>query len=515
MKNKKIRVLFLTLCALIIVAILFYITGSSKRIDRPHVSAIPSEYQFLMETIDFSRPQNEPWLTKKEVEDDLDELEWIFENCYSYLYRKNIDYKAALDAIRCSVDGSIKRSQFAWKTHKVLALFGDGHSRVKDPQMDCFCDQYLPFLIGEYQGRYFAFKEDRSGFIDSVCPYLTEIQGVSVEQWLQTARKFVSAGSEQFVNAHSVRQLRYYGVLSRELELEPTQSLEIQLESENRNQHKPLTMELVQERPEYGSWPKTESGILDGNIGYLRLVPFMDFRDEFQDMLVQTMNGFKDTRGLIIDIRGNGGGARTPLTTLFPFFMKPDDEPHIVNIAAYRKGIGTKEGNERFKLRFLCPVDSPHWTNAEKLVIKSHAEMFQPEWAPPEGQFSLWHYFVISPIADDERYYYYDKPVVILMESWNFSACDIFLGAFKGWRNVTLLGTPSGGGSGSAIGYRLRHSDIRVKLSSMVSFRPNGMLYDGNGIQPDIYCEPIPTDYIGQTDTLLDKAIAILNEKNI
>jgi len=41
----------------------------------------------------------------------------------------------------------------------------------------------------------------------------------------------------------------------------------------------------------------------------------------------------------------------------------------------------------------------------------------------------------------------------------------------------------------------------------MASFQPNGKLYDGNGIQPDIVIEPIPTDFIGKTDSVLEAAI--------
>jgi C-terminal processing protease CtpA/Prc len=48
----------------------------------------------------------------------------------------------------------------------------------------------------------------------------------------------------------------------------------------------------------------------------------------------------------------------------------------------------------------------------------------------------------------------------------------------------------------------------------MASFQPNGQLYDGNGIQPDILVEPAPTDFIGQTDTLLETAIRTIGEKN-
>ena len=92
------------------------------------------------------------------------------------------------------------------------------------------------------------------------------------------------------------------------------------------------------------------------------------------------------------------------------------------------------------------------------------------------------------------------------MESGNFSAADIFLAAFKGRQNVTLMGTPSGGGSGGYQSYRLHHSEIQVRLSSMVSFQPGGALYDGNGVQPDVLIEPLPTDFIGKTDSTLDAA---------
>ena len=131
---------------------------------------------------------------------------------------------------------------------------------------------------------------------------------------------------------------------------------------------------------------------------------------------------------------------------------------------------------------------------------------------PPEGQFSPWHYLVISPNRD-ERYYHYNKPVVILMDSGNFSACDIFLGGFKGLTNVTLMGQPSGGGSGCRWEYHLNNSGIRIYLSRMASFQPNGKLYDGNGIHPDIVAEPVPTDFIGQSDTILDRAIRVIDEK--
>jgi C-terminal processing protease CtpA/Prc len=279
---------------------------------------------------------------------------------------------------------------------------------------------------------------------------------------------------------------------------------------------------LVDEKPIYGFWPRPEkefksledvrleSRILEPNIGYLRLV-MMPAEPEFLDDLIETMGRFAKTDGLIIDIRTNGGGRRAPLHVLLPFFMAENDLPRIVNLAKYR--LGTENIKEDFEARYLYPASSPHFSESEQGIIRRFSDTFQPEWTPPGEQFSEWHYFVISP-SPDKRYYHYDKPVVILMDRWNFSACDIFLGAFKGLKNVTLMGQPSGGGSGCYQVYWLRNSKIRIHLSSMASFQPNGKLYDGNGIEPDIIVESAPTDFIGKTDTTLGTAIKYINQKN-
>jgi C-terminal processing protease CtpA/Prc len=255
---------------------------------------------------------------------------------------------------------------------------------------------------------------------------------------------------------------------------------------------------------------RVESRILEPNIGYLRFV-MMLAEPKFLDDLVEAMGRFTQTDGLIIDIRNNGGGRRAPLRVLLPFFMAENDLPRIVNLAKYR--LGTENIKEDFEARYLYLASSPHFSETERDIIRRFSDTFRPEWMPPSEQFSKWHYFVISP-SQGERYYHYTKPAVILMDTWNFSACDIFLGAFKVLNNVTLMGQPSGGGSGCYQVYWLRNSKIRIHLSSMASFQPNGKLYDGNGIQPDIFVEPVPTDFIGKTDTVIETAIKYISQKN-
>jgi len=493
-----------------------------RRVNREHVENVAKEFEYLTRRFDFHPPWDS-WQSRARAQEDLDELEWLLENRYSYFHLKGVDYRSALDSIRCSLGDGINRSIFGYQLSKFIALFGDGHSSAASSsvRLRSFCSSFPPFLVEESAGRLVAFKPNRSDFVDPNFPFLRAIDGVSMDKWLEVADLTVAEGSPQFVRYNTIRNLRYIEALRKELGLSKSETLEVQLESADGLSSRQLVLPLVKEGPIYGFWPRLEdeitsredirpeSRVLQSNIGYLRIV-VMSAEPKFLDDLVEAMGRFRKTDSLIIDIRTNGGGSRAPLRVLLPFFMAQNDPPRIVNVAAYR--LGTKNTKEDFEARYLYPASSSRWSKAERGIINRFAETFEPEWTPPKNQFSQWHYFVISPIKD-ERYYHYEKPVVILMDSGNFSACDIFLGGFKSWKNVALMGQPSGGGSGCRKEYLLSNSDIRIHLSRMVSFRPNGQLYDGNGIQPDIVIESVPTDFIGKTDTVLDTAIKYISQK--
>jgi C-terminal processing protease CtpA/Prc len=229
---------------------------------------------------------------------------------------------------------------------------------------------------------------------------------------------------------------------------------------------------------------------------------------EFRRDLVAAMGRVRGTKGLVIDVRGNGGGSRDALLVLFPFFMTPADPPRVANVAAYQLREGDLPDAPEGYLtdRFLHPAASPVWSDADRAAIRAFAAGFKPEWAPPAGAFSGWHYLLLKPRAG-AGYYHYDRPVVVLADAGCFSATDIFLGAFKGWRGVTLVGTASGGGSGRAQPLVLHHSGLELQLSSIASYRPDGKLYDGRGVEPDVEVKPVPTDLIGRTDSVLDAAL--------
>ena len=446
-------------------------------------------------------------ISRQQAEEDLVEFRRILEERYSYLEWKGVDYEAALEELRSSLKDEVTGQSLALGLQTILCLFGDGHSRIAGFPGGALPRGYLPFLVGDHDGRLFAFEADRSDFFDPEHPHLVSIDGLEMKDWLQAAGKTVARGSPQLVRSRSIRRLRYIQHLRQEMGLKQIDSLRLVLESEDGEKIRRTEVPIAPDRrPAYGPWPRTNHQVLPGEIGYLR-IPTMESGQSFLSSLKRAMVRFKETKGLIIDVRGNGGGSRDVLRTLLPYFMSRDDPPHVVNVAAYRlpraAEAGAKEGY--MENRFLYPVTAGVWSKEEKSVVGKFARTFKPQWRLPGKGFSQWHLMAISR-TDDDDVFHYDRPVVVLQDEGCFSATDIFLGAFKGRRGVTLMGVPSSGGSARVKGFKLTNSEIEFSLASMASFQPSGKMYDGNGIQPDVLMKPVPSDWLGRTDTLLDGA---------
>lgn len=406
---------------------------------------------------------------------DLDLLKKLIDENYSYAALRDVKLDAAIDAAKKRLPETMSIKAFAIEVERILALYQDGHTGVSS---DVFQEGYLPFLVAEVEGRVVAFKDDRSGFVDPKYPYLKSIDGVDIAKWLEAAGKLTA------IQTRRARALRYVRQLRPEVGVAEKKDLKVELVSAT-GESKVVEGLLSPVKPAYGEWPRTATRVLDGNIGYLR-IDKMDGRDV-------DLAPFEKTAGLVIDVRGNPGGSRALLRKIFPYFMKEGDAPRVANVAASRVP-------EPLDDRWLFPADS--FTGAERESITKLN--FKPEWTPPKDKFGNWHYFVLKAGGAP---FHYDKPVVILMDGDCFSAADIFLGAFKGWRNVTLMGARSGGGSGRAREYRLTASGVSIRLSSMASFQADGKLYDGRGVEPDVVVNPTPTDFIGTTDSVLDEAL--------
>jgi Tol biopolymer transport system component len=446
------------------------------------------------------RPQR---LTPAQVAADLAALRAEIEGRWAYLKANGVDYRAALADLEGQAKDGIAIDEYGIDVQKFISRFIDGHSRVRGFRYPAGA---LPFFIEPSAGRFVAVKSDRSGLVETEFPYVTRLDGRPLADWIAAARPYSPQGSPQYRLYHALRLMQNVQFIRGVMDLAVSETVRVELESNDGARTRDLALPVAARASSPASWPRTQSRLLDTNVGYLRIASM----NSAAVAEVQTwMPKFRDTRGLIVDVRGNGGGSRDALRALFPYTMAPDAPPLVVSTAKYRLH-PSYEADHLGGSRFMFPETWSGWTPAERDAIVRFKRTFTPEWTPPPGEFSEWHYLVMSRVLNP-RAFAYAKPVVVLMDEKCFSATDIFLSAFKGQPGVTLVGYPSGGGSARQVPIVLPESRMSMTLASMASFQRTGQLYDARGVQPDVIVHP-ELDYFltGGRDNVLERALALI-----
>lgn len=447
----------------------------------------------------------------------FDELVALVEREHAYADLRGLDLRAEADREISRLGDSPGWRNGLLGAQRFIARLGDGHAGVGEWLEHAAPPGRLPFLMGEAEGGVVAFKADRTGFVDEVHPRVVGLDGRPIGDWIGAASAYVAAGSPQLVRRRAIELLRYAPLIRQDLGLPPKPAIEIELRSDDAGSLTRLSIPLSDERAIYGTWPRRPSGVLPSGFGYLR-IERMSLRSggsDGGDVRVQ-LEPLMTAPGLIIDVRGNGGGGRDVIPFLLARLMPPGDA-RVITVAARRLPsvvTGAHPGGY-LEDRGMYPAAWPGWTAADRAAIQRLAAGWEPEWTPRggwAGRFSSWHYYVVRAEESARRY---QGPVVVLMDDACFSATDILLGGLKGMEGVTLVGLPSSGGSANAETYRVGSLGLEatVNLATMASFRPDGRLYDGRGVEPDVLVPRRATDLIGRGDTQLDAAESILRQR--
>lgn len=431
----------------------------------------------------------------------LDTFKGALDERWSYRYANGADFDMPIAALRKRLDVGISLDEFGIQLQKIIALGIDGHSRVSGYRLPP--GGRLPFLIEAEGERFVAFNPERSAFLANGFPFLTKIDGKPVAEWCTAASVLVPKGSPQYVRHRCLLHLRELDYWRGELDLPKKDVVEIELADQDDRARKTLTLPVSQSLPAHGVWPPGGSRLLDGNIGYLRLASMQKATSVTE--IKQWMPRFRDSTGLIVDVRDNNGGERDALLLLYSYLAGPDHPSRVFTAAAYRLHEKHKE-NHLAENHFMYRARDRKWTTKERQAIAEFAKNFKPEWELPRGQFSEWHYLALNR-SENRDLYHYDKPVIVLINAKCFSATDIFLNGLKGMKNVVLLGTPSSGGSAFTQEIMLGVTPLRLRIGSMASFQADGKLFDRNGIHPDVLLEPVPEYYIGGRDNQLEEAV--------
>lgn len=416
-----------------------------------------------------------------------------------------------------------------------LALAGsiDGHGSVgagRFPRSRPALPVLLqPWEDAQHEGptRVLALRADRSP-LSADHPSHTQllaIDGIPTQDWLQAASRFVPSGTRALRDRWSLGLLSSLPIARRWLDVPPPHDLPAMLtlgdplDPSTKPAHIEIALRNVPDEPV--PFPQTSSGMLDGAIAYLRLPSMIGDVPGLREVR-RTLDGFANpsqpggpARALIIDLRGNGGGARD-LIPLLADALLPAGHPPIVFTASRVLVLPNEtelQRKERTENRDIYLRSDVRLSPAQRDAIDGFLASYTPQVTVPDDRFAPLYFGLLTP-AGEGRGPVISGPIVALMDGGCFSAADVCLAALAEFPSVTLMGQPSAGGSGYAESMSLFQGKAWARLSTMATFRKDGSLFDGKGITPDVLVPAAPTDFVkGGTDSVLEFAKAYLRNK--
>ncbi|HOW65336.1 MAG TPA: S41 family peptidase [Candidatus Paceibacterota bacterium] len=215
-------------------------------------------------------------------------------------------------------------------------------------------------------------------------------------------------------------------------------------------QVRPVTLRR-ESHPDFWKEPAMTSRSCGESIGYIRISRWTDAT--IPEQFDQALDMFKACRGLIIDVRGNGGGhdqladvvngrlTAKPVVSSIDFWRKPGTDQ-------YQRTIG---------------------------------------WVQPRGPWI------------------YQGRVAVLIDEAAMSACEHFVSGIEAMGCVLLVGEPTNGAGGGPTSIELPDG-TRVAISRALGLRANGVVFEGHGIPPHIFSEPTLKDLREGRDAVLEIA---------
>ncbi len=193
---------------------------------------------------------------------------------------------------------------------------------------------------------------------------------------------------------------------------------------------------------------------MDSNrIGYVRYGSFSSTVSDFDIDVV--VGRFRDTKGLIIDVRSNGGGS-------------VDNIDQIVS---------------RFTDKKLLA-----WRESEKSGTgKNDFATINEKYIEPKGAIK------------------YTKPIIVLTNRRCYSATTFFATAMSQLPNVKIIGDWTGGGGGAPSSTQLPNGWV-LRYSATRTLRPDGLNIE-NGVPVNIKIDMLKSDSDRGFDTILERAL--------
>jgi hypothetical protein len=448
-------------------------------------------------------------VTRSAAQADLDTLRAIVHRYSAYRLLNRYPVDRHIDSLKAVLPDPVPLGELWQSVQTLIGRLQDAHSNVPMPAAvrAAAPQAELPFALTSVDEAAVALMPCGCALFVPDYPRVVAINGVAIDSLMRIAGFRFRGHSPQRFRLRALNALaQIEHVLARSgAAAGPTLTVRLAGSRGDTTIH----VAMVPRRGSPSPPPSVTASVV-GRIAILRIPLMVDRTDTLggdvgYQMVRAAMESrsFRASRALIIDVRGNDGGTRHILEYLVPYFIRA---PLVYNVAVVRRdtnGIGD---------RSLVSPDDRTQPQAVRTALREALATFKPAWDYSVDDFLPQRFGAVLLPAEPSRNMS-DRPVVVLMDEGSFSATDIFLGAMSLAPNVTLMGVPSAGGSGRSRGFDLPNSRLRVILSTMASFRPDGQVYDGVGIAPDIVVPRTLDGVASGRDTQMAEAVRFLLER--
>jgi len=375
---------------------------------------------------------------------------------------------------------------------KFCALLKDGHTNVwfpKEIQDNIFTNEFgdFKFILSNIDGKAIITKVSK-GKKDEL-PIGTEIvkvNGMTTNRFIkQNVKPYISSSTEHILNDRSIEYLlEGYKGSTFDLELKLPNSKIKSLE---------VTLNKSKEQELY---PQEETNLfefkwLKKDIAYVALNSFTSW--EIMDMFSDKLPEIRKAKKLIIDLRKNGGGEGNIGREIIKYLTKD-----------------TILYSSKSKSRLHIPTYKA-WGKYSKVGDTLKSDWQKQAYLSYKDEF--YYNFPYQPYStsnlDITRI---EIPTVILIGHNTASAAEDFLIYADNQENMTKIGEPTFGSTGQPMIFDLPNGGYGRVCTKKDTY-PDGRVFVGYGIKPDIEIKTTLTDYMDNKDPVLEKAIEYLNKK--
>lgn len=414
---------------------------------------------------------------------------------YNFVYLDKID-RHAWDSTYQALIPQVEQTRNDYDYYHLLlgfcAMLKDGHTNIYAP------GSIGSKLYGKMFGKYWFGLEEIGGkaIVNRILkseaaelPIGTEVIGVNGKPTRQYIKEDVApyiSSSTDYVRERWAIQNLLFGLIGTSYDVDF-----------KKPDGKTFSMHLTHARttdtafyPAFPHTPLLELKWYPGKIAYLALNSFGD--DKIDSLFKAKLPELYEAKGLIIDLRNNGGGCTGTGTEILQYLMKDTLMQHSRYF--------TRNHLPAFKAwgAFLKPKDTINNAWNKKSWLVNHDQYY--------------YTFDYAPDTIHLRAKRLVVPTAILTGNNTASAAEDFLISAANQAHMIRIGECSFGSTGQPYQFDLV-GGFSARICTKKDSYPDGSPFVGVGVKPDITVEPTVKDFINQKDPVLDKALEYLKGK--